>query len=116
MWPMRWMGSQFPWTILGPSFPDMPGYRMTDGEKTIELIVQTPAWCDPETVEIRVEPEAVFLQARTYQQVERDQPPLFHRQAQSWSHRIRLPHPVLPHLTERRSQGRTVHLTLHKVL
>lgn len=115
MWPpMRWMGSPFPRVMLRPAFPEIPGYEIFDGEKTMELMVQPPAWCDPDAVEVRVEPEMVYLQARTYNQVERDQPPLFHHRAQSWSHRIHLPHPVIPSLTQRRSQGRTVHLLLHK--
>ncbi|MDI3256504.1 MAG: Hsp20/alpha crystallin family protein [Kyrpidia sp.] len=114
-WPTRWMGSWFPWPALTPPPPpDMPRCAMSDRGDTVELTVQAPAWCDPDSIEIRVEPLAVHLQARTFKQVERDRPPLFHRQSQSWSHRVTLPSPVLPHLTERKRTGRTLHIILHK--
>ncbi|MBX6396266.1 MAG: hypothetical protein IRY98_11320 [Alicyclobacillaceae bacterium] len=99
---------------FGVSLPDMPTCTVEDRGSTIEVAVQPPAWCDPDAVEVQVEPCAVHFWARTLRQVERDRPPLFHRHQQHWSHRVTLPAPVIPHRTRRSHTGRTLHLLLYK--
>lgn len=112
MWWMR----RPPWPIarLDLDLPRLPRCRISEYDRTVEVEVEVPPWCDPDDIEVRIEPRAAHFRAGTLHEVKRDRPPSFHRRQQAWHHSITLPAEVVPQSVRRRTGSGVLHLTLDK--